>query len=107
MSRHAGPSSILGRALDRLRPQQLIETAGSLPVVNGSMHTDRAEVAQLLGDDAFAAKVRSLAEKQGQSETETRAEVAAYLREMAATHSERTGAAFRRFSQWLARAHGV
>lgn len=93
--------------MDRVRPKRIIETAGSLPVVNGSLHTDRSEVVQLLGDDAFAAKVRALAERQGASEADTRAEVAAYLREMAATHSERTGAAFRRFSQWLARAHDV
>ena len=38
---------------------------------------------------------------------ESTAEAASYLREMAATHTDRTGAAFRRFGQWLARAYDV
>ncbi len=78
-----------------------------MPEPSVSLPTDRPEVVQVLEDAAFADKVERLAAKVGTDPSAARTEAAAYLREMSATHSERTGAAFRRFSQWLARAHDV
>jgi glycerol-3-phosphate O-acyltransferase len=69
--------------------------------------TDRPEVAQLLDDGDFAARLEGLATSEGQDPAQVRAEAAAYLREMSATHSERTGAAFRKFGAWLGRAYDV
>lgn len=71
------------------------------------LNTDPPEVAQLLDDAAFDGKLTELAAGAGRDPGEVRSEAAGYLREMSATHTERTGAGFRRFSQWLARAHDV
>ncbi|EON24870.1 MULTISPECIES: lysophospholipid acyltransferase [Nocardioides] len=68
---------------------------------------DGHEVAQILADEAFGEKLASLAEDLGRPKRQVGAEAGAHLREMSATHSAGTGAAFRRFSQWLARAHDV
>ncbi|PUA80975.1 lysophospholipid acyltransferase [Nocardioides currus] len=68
---------------------------------------DGREVAQILADEAFGEKLATLAEDLGRPTRQVGAEAGAHLREMSATHSAGTGAAFRRFSQWLARAHDV
>ena len=68
---------------------------------------DGHEVSQILADEAFGEKLAALAEDLGRPQRQVGAEAGAYLREMSATHSAGTGAAFRRFSQWLARAHDV
>lgn len=65
------------------------------------------EVAQILADEAFGAKLTALAEQLGRPKRQVGAEAGAHLREMSASHSAGAGAAFRRFSQWLARAHDV
>ncbi len=68
---------------------------------------DSHEVSQILADEGFGEKLATLAEDLGRPQREVGAEAGVHLREMAATHSAGTGAAFRRFSQWLARAHDV
>ena len=105
--RHEGaPSgSAVTRAKERGRQvlSPLAERVGLAPAGSADGH----EVAQILADEAFGEKLASLAEELGRPERQVGAEAGAHLREMAATHSAGTGAAFRRFSQWLARAHDV
>ncbi|HSV40809.1 MAG TPA: 1-acyl-sn-glycerol-3-phosphate acyltransferase, partial [Nocardioidaceae bacterium] len=84
---------LVGRALER--------------ILAGRIQPDRPEVVQVLDDTAFEDKVTRLAESLGEDPANARTEAVGYLREMSAAHSEHTGAAFRRFSQWLARAHDV
>lgn len=93
------------RAKDRgLRLLAPIATKVGLAPTGAS---DSREVAQLLADEAFGEKLTDLAEELGRPKRQVGAEAGAHLREMSATHSAGTGAAFRRFSQWLARAHDV
>ena len=105
--RHEGArsGSAVTRAKERGRHllSPLAERVGLAPAGPADGH----EVAQILADEAFGEKLASLAEELGRPERQVGAEAGAHLREMAATHSAGTGAAFRRFSQWLARAHDV
>src|SRR5689334_12079884 len=95
------------RALSRLHVRGVLQTTGVLSEATTSLHTDRREVAELLDDRRFRSRLDAMADTQGKGSEEATAEAASYLREMAATHSDRTGAAFRRFGQWMARAYDV
>ena len=97
--------SAVARAKDRGR--QLLSPLTARVGLAPAGSTDGHEVAQILADEAFGEKLASLAEELGRPKRQVGAEAGAHLREMAATHSAGTGAAFRRFSQWLARAHDV
>lgn len=107
MARELSARHVAARALARLRVRGVLQTAGILSEATTSLHTDRQEVAELLDDPRFRARLDALGEAQGSSSEAATAEAASYLREMAATHSDRTGAAFRRFGQWMARAYDV
>ncbi len=101
------PSSPVGRALKGARPKQLLQAAGILSGQADPLPTDAREVAQVLSDPLFVDKVTEVAANIGQDPDAARVEAAANLREMSATHTERTGAAFRKFLHWMGRAHDV
>ncbi|AXT85016.1 glycerol-3-phosphate acyltransferase [Aeromicrobium sp. A1-2] len=101
------PHSPVGRALNRARPKQLLQAAGILPGDGEPLPTDPREVVQVLDDPLFADKVTEVASSIGQDPAAARVEAAANLREMSAIHTERTGAAFRKFLHWMGRAHDV
>ncbi len=96
---------IAARALARMHVRGVLQTTGVLSEATTSLHTDRREVAELLDDPSFRARLAALGDSQDTEQAT--AEAASYLREMAATHTDRTGAAFRRFGQWMARAYDV
>jgi glycerol-3-phosphate O-acyltransferase len=101
----ARSGSAVARAKDRGR--QLLSPLAARVGLAPAGSDEGREVAQILADEAFGEKLASLAEELGRPKRQVGAEAGAYLREMSATHSAGTGAAFRRFSQWLARAHDV
>jgi len=101
----ARSGSAVTRAKDRGR--QLLSPLAARVGLSSAGSADGHEVAQILADEAFGEKLASLAEELGRPKRQVGAEAGAHLREMSATHSAGTGAAFRRFSQWLARAHDV
>lgn len=94
-------------ALDKIGVRGVFQRLGVGHEPSFGLPSDAAEVSQLLSDDAFGEAVEKIAEKRGDGVDAVRSEVAGYLREMAATHSERVGKAWDGFGRWLNRAHDV
>ncbi len=69
------------------------------------MSSDTPEVAQLLADDGFTARLAELAGTLGRDPAEVTAEAAGYLREMGSMHSARAMRTWSRFTKWMFRAH--
>ncbi|CRK56122.1 Glycerol-3-phosphate acyltransferase [Alloactinosynnema sp. L-07] len=101
-----GHPALIG-ALDRLHARRLLQRAGVLEEAVTPLGSDTREVADLLGDTAADESLASLAQRLGKKPDDVRAEAAGYLREMSATHGDRAGDTWSRFSQWLMRAHDV
>jgi len=74
---------------------------------NPAVASETAEVTQVLADPDFEAGLAHLAEKQGCSPAELRAEALRYLTEMSATHEDRSTSAWRGFGRWILRAYDV
>lgn len=94
-------------ALDLLRARKMVQRAGVMDEPPVPLPTDHDEVRQLLSSDALDERLRRLAEDAARPVDEVRAEAAGYLREMAATHEQRPGDAWQRFSDWALRAYDV
>lgn len=106
------PAAIAGHpavvdVLDRLRARRLLQRAGLGSEPTAPLHTDPPEVARLLSDEDFAGSLRELAGRIRRDENDVRAEAAASLREMAATHNETAGDAWQKFGKWILRAYDV
>ncbi len=105
MTENTKPRTVAAQILSR--GQRLAAPVPILRDLTGPATVDPHDVASIIDDEAFRTALASLAAEQGRSESSARKEAVAHLREMSATHGKRTGRAFRRFSQWLARAHDV
>lgn len=94
-------------SLDRIGARRTLQRAGVVdePVI--PLPSDAPEVAQLLSDDAFAARLAELARSLDRDPADVRVEAARYLREMGATLSDRAMRGWARFSDWLSRAHDL
>ena len=97
--------SVLAQA--RRQGQRLAAPVPILRDLTGAADLDPHDVESIVDDATFSAHVDDLAAELGRSVKSVRKEAVGHLREMSATHGKRTGRAFRRFSQWLARAHDV
>ncbi|AKU18337.1 lysophospholipid acyltransferase [Luteipulveratus mongoliensis] len=100
-------SAAITGALDRVHARGVLQHAGLIGESLTPLASDSREVAELLVDPAYDDTMSALAAKLGQDETRVREEAAQYLREMSATHSDRASESFRKFGQWMMRAHDV
>jgi len=94
-------------ALDRAGTGRALRRIGLAGEPAASRPGDAPEVAALLSDAEFAARVADLAGSLGRPVAEVHAEVAGYLREMGATRTRRATSDWARFGRWLTRAHEV
>lgn len=99
--------SALINSLDRVGARKPLQKLGMVGEPTTALSADPPEVAQLLGDDEFDHKLRTLAEEIGRSHHEVRTDAAAYLREMGAIHGGRSTDAWSRMTNWLYRAHDL
>ncbi|HVM66536.1 MAG TPA: 1-acyl-sn-glycerol-3-phosphate acyltransferase, partial [Acidimicrobiales bacterium] len=93
--------------LDRVGARRTLQRAGVVEEPGFPVPTDPPEVAQLLSDATFAARLIELARSTDRDPGEVRVEAAGYLREMGATHTELATRSWARFSDWLSRAHDL
>jgi glycerol-3-phosphate O-acyltransferase len=99
--------SALINSLDRVGARKPLQKFGVVGEPTTALSSDPPEVAQLLTDEAFDHKLRTLAEEIGRSHHEVRTDAAAYLREMGAIHGGRSSDAWSRMTNWLYRAHDL
>lgn len=99
--------SALINSLDRVGARKPLQKFGVVGEPTTALSADPPEVAQLLTDEGFDHKLRTLAEEIGRTPHEVRADAAAYLREMGAIHGGRSSDAWSRISNWMYRAHDL
>ncbi|WP_206050888.1 lysophospholipid acyltransferase [Nocardioides speluncae] len=99
--------STLINSLDRVGARKPLQRFGVVSEPTTALSADPPEVAQLLSDDEFDHKLRTLAEEIGRSPHEVRVDAAAYLREMGAIHGGRSSDAWSRMTNWMYRAHDL
>ncbi|MGH3646575.1 MAG: lysophospholipid acyltransferase [Micromonosporaceae bacterium] len=94
-------------ALDRVGARRLLQRTGVVDEPYAPLGSDTLEVTQLLTAEWFTTGLDELAQRDGADPAEVRAEAAAALREMAASHGRTATDTWRRFEQWLLRAYDV
>jgi glycerol-3-phosphate O-acyltransferase len=85
--------------------RRLVHRVPALARSPRALPTDPVEVSELLADPAFLAGIGELAERLGRDQAGVLAEAAGYLREMSATHTERSGELWQHFGQWMLRGY--
>jgi glycerol-3-phosphate O-acyltransferase len=85
--------------------RRLVQRIPGLAGSDRPLPTDPVEVRTLLEDERFLDTVGQLARRVGRSHEEVLRESAGYLREMAATHTERSGELWQQFGKWMLRGY--
>src|SRR6266542_984741 len=94
-------SDLLARAGGR----RFVQRVPALAESGRALPTDPVEVSQLLTDPGFQGGLGELAERLRRDRDEVLAEAATYLRQMSATHTERSGELWQQFGQWMLRGY--
>jgi glycerol-3-phosphate O-acyltransferase len=85
--------------------RRLVQRVPSLVRAGYPLPTDPAEVRQLLEDPKFPERVAELSGRLGRDPGDVLGDVAGYLREMAATHTERSSELWQQFGKWMLRGY--
>ena len=107
MKRGLKVNPAVARALSRVGARGPLERAGLTAEPAVALASDTPEVAELLADEGFAARLAELAGSLGRDPDAVAAEAAGYLREMGAVHSARVMGGWSKFIGWMFRAHDL